>query len=186
MLTSRPLLFIGMLLLVAGCNQFIPQRNVLDQSTAGKNPPRLIVAENRCDLIIPVILTGRPWTWGVSTDNSCEYSIQMTVNNQTDEYHLGFSKFCGNRDVRTGTLAELISDGQNDVWHVTSNSGSNIGPMSARFNGPTLELSLTDPEMVKRIFGSRPKDATLVTGGTMLVPHRIPVTIEYGYEEDGR
>lgn len=187
MLTHRPwYIALTTLLSLTGCDSIRAPREILNTRNPQGHSPRIIVQKDRCDLLVPVATKGTPWKWGGSSDSVCEYSIQFVVDTGNDTYHLGFSYFSGARFVQSGTLDKLISVGQNDVWQVTSDSGSTIGSMEAVLNGSILEISMTDRSLIERVFGSRPARAILETAGTRLVSHQIPVEIEYRSEDKNR
>lgn len=166
-------------LAVTGCNRLATQTEILDLANSNSAQASLKVNDDRCDLRIPLTRNQQRWTWGTSTGNVCEYSIQVSIVIGTRKYELGYSNFNGSSIPSRGSLNELISAGQNSVWRVSGDSGENIGSMNGNVNGNNLELSLEDPQLMDEIFGERPEMATLVTGGMMLLPHRIPLRIEY-------
>ena len=141
---------------------------------------------DRCRFFFPVENVRRTWKWGVTKANTCEYAWMLKINVDHEVYELGFSFF--NHDVieRIGTLAELMSVGQTNMWLISGQGGATYVEgvtVNGHANEHGLTFVLDDEELLDRLFRSRPTNLRFERTGAMLAHAETEVRVEYRLED---
>ena len=112
------------------------------QRLSAKQP----VAEAYWDRIVlsfPIGDIQRRWEWGVAQQNTLEYSWSVQIpGDGKSEFRIAFCLFNWGA-AGAGSLEELVSRGQADVWEVTKDGGTLAGEASARVDGDRLIVTAT-------------------------------------------
>jgi hypothetical protein len=124
------------------------------------------VARGHARLSIPL---GRPatgpWRWYEpdTKDNYLEFEWAIQIAADTGAYHVGFKifKLPGSRP-RTGTLAQLIEDGQIDIALEAVRQGRRTVevtryPLTGHIEGNVFVFEISDSAATQAVFGGRPR-----------------------------
>ena len=151
-------------------------------STPNDAKPQVLVASvfnDRFAISVPIENIDKTWVWGVSDRNVCEYSWQLNIISGKETFQLGFTYFNPNAIKQSGSFADLLRAGQNDIWKIDASGGTNVGSLNATTDGTHLNFSITDKVWIGRLFSDRPKTIIFETGGVQLKPDRQEVTVKY-------
>lgn len=109
------------------------------------------------------------WSWSQAdtADEVGEYIWQVAVPSDAGRLAFGFFyyKFPGSRPTR-GPLSELLQVGQASVFEEDALSRGTLvadAHVDVRIERNQLVIRLTDPVLIRRIFGKRPTTVTLNT-----------------------
>lgn len=130
--------------------------------TTGSVAPNLV--EFRIPLEQPA---GATWKWNraETPDNECEYMWQVAVPNGSGRYAFGFYlyKLPGAQPAH-GDLQVLLKAGQASLFKENAQgAGSLIENAKVKLSAEDgrLVLRITDPGLIRAIFGSRPETVTI-------------------------
>ena len=109
----------------------------------------------------------KKWKWDrkETPENSLEYKWGVWVGDPESGYEFGPLLFKGGSDSEdvTGSLALLIKVCQNDLWQVSAEGGNNIREYgSASVSEGKVQLRITDPIILKKLFVSKPDFVRMV------------------------
>lgn len=145
---------------------------------------RATVSANAAEFSIPLAKpTNVRWNWYLSAtrEDALEYQWGIRVRASDSEYEFGFFlfKFPGS-SAATGSLEDLLNAGQATLWK-TDSDGSSSAILDARVSvserDGAVQVRITDPAVVDRIFGSRPATARAVskTPGAAEATHEVKI-----------
>jgi len=124
-----------------------------------------VVSKNEGVFTLP-IPPKKSWSWRrpETGDNKQEYRMDVTVKSADKDYTFGFYlwKRAGARDG-SGSLNDLISTGQKSLFERTEPGRMAIvrdADVKVKVKGDQLVISLRGNNHLKRLFSSRPAEAT--------------------------
>jgi hypothetical protein len=150
----------GILLVFLGLVPLFAQ----DAETIGTVEPNLV--EFKIPLEQPPSAT---WNWNriETPDNGGEYIWQVAVPNGSGRYSFGFYlyKFPGSKPAR-GPLQALFKAGQASVFKEDDQGRSDLlqnAKVNVSAENGRIVFRITDAELIRTIFGNRPKTVTINT-----------------------
>jgi hypothetical protein len=143
--------------------QTTPRSKSQDQS--GTSRFRAIVKPSQAQFFLTV--PKRPkWSWRLpaTKDNGQEYRMDVTLRNEGREYTFGFYlwKRAG-ASTQSGDLADLIEAGQASVFERSEPGRMTIirdAGIKLKLDGTLLTIQIRGSENLKRLFSSKPSEAT--------------------------
>ena len=143
------------------------------------------VAPNHAEFTIPLEQPANAtWFWNrpETPDNGGEYIWQVKAANGTRRFSFGFYKykFPGSKPAQ-GVLQTLLKAGQASVFEEDAEGRGGAIVKNAKVEVSTendrIVLRITDPNLIRVIFGGRPETVTINTRG--LGANFEVVTVEY-------
>lgn len=135
-----------------------------ETKTIGAVTPNL--AEFRIPLEQPA---SAKWDWNraETPDNDDEYTWQVAVPNGSERYSFGFYlyKLPGSKPEH-GSLQALFKAGQASVFKEDAQGQGDLvqnAKVSVSTENGRIVLRITDPDLIRTIFGRRPDNATINT-----------------------
>ncbi len=138
---------------------------------------------DKCVFTFPIDDIERVWKWGVSPANHCEYSWMVTVKGDDATYQLGLSYFNPDAFPQSGTLDELLTTAQANVWKLEADCSGASYVDGVRVNCDSeedaLRITIDNKRWVNKLFGREPKSVRFETNGTQLKAGKTEVNVEY-------
>ena len=143
-----------------------------------------VVTSSLAEFTIPLDQSAESlWNWNrvETADNEGEYTWQVAISNGSGRYSFGLYlyKLPGSRPA-SGNLHALINAAQSSVFRENAaGTGTIIQKASVHVSveNDRLVLRITDPELLRTIFGHHPEDATV--NARSITSHFEVVKIEY-------
>jgi hypothetical protein len=114
------------------------------------------VIEKTATITIPIKhLEKVTWFKKSTYDSSEEFACLVAIN----EFEFGFSIFKGSQDEKTGSIQELIKDGQSDLWTIDETGGEVLENYTFRVSYTPKEIKIIIPEgkTFELVFKDQPK-----------------------------
>ena len=179
----RRLIFVCVCLLCV-CTDFAITKGFGNTASFKGNLPRAIVTPIKALFWFPIENTQRIWTWGGSDQGVCRYSWTVKVPMDNAEYHIAYTIFDQGIIIQKGTLADLISHGQTDLWHfdlkaLSSRVIEGVHSVRAYAADGGLVIELTDKAWLKRLFNEIPTKIEFEMSGINQEHRTTSVAVEY-------
>jgi hypothetical protein len=110
------------------------------------------------------------WHWYAAhtPDNLLEFEWALRIEADTAAYHVGFKLFKSPAArPRSGTLADLVGDGQIDIAHETVRNGRRTVavpryPLAGRIEDAAFVFEIVDSAALHAVFSGRPRSGTVL------------------------
>ena len=185
-ITCLPLLVCAVLMVGASAGNSPAQTTEVSPSPAEYGASRFSAIVNPSEAQFSITIPTRPkWSWGLpaTKTNGQEYRMDVRIRNEGREYTFGFYlwKRAGALQ-QSGDLYELIEAGQASVFERSARRRSIVrdAGIKLKVERNLLTIRIRGDENIKRIFSSRPSEATF----KLVIPDEAPVseTIAITYE----
>ena len=114
------------------------------------------VTKNTATIAIPIKhLEKVTWFKKSTYENSEEFACLVNIN----EFEFGFSIFKGSQKEKTGTIEELIKDGQVNLWTIDETGGEVLEghTFQVSYSAKEIKIIISEEKTFKLIFEHQPK-----------------------------